>query len=50
LTCTPAAAQASSSFLLMNHLAAYFTGGLVGSAVLGQAFDRLGWVCVIGQG
>jgi len=33
------------------YLAAYFTGGLLGSAVLGQAFDRLGWVsCVIGVG
>jgi predicted MFS family arabinose efflux permease len=33
------------------YLASYFTGGLVGSAVLGQAFDRLGWVsCVIGVG
>ena len=25
------------------YLAAYFSGGLVGSAVLGQAFDRFGW-------
>ena len=33
------------------YLASYFTGGLVGSAVLGQVFDRLGWVsCVIGIG
>jgi len=33
------------------YLASYFTGGLVGSAVLGQAFDHLGWVsCVIGVG
>jgi predicted MFS family arabinose efflux permease len=33
------------------YLASYFAGGLVGSAVLGQAFDRLGWVaCVIGVG
>src|SRR5262249_11236387 len=31
------------------YLASYFAGGLVGSAVLGQAFDRLGWdACVIG--
>jgi predicted MFS family arabinose efflux permease len=31
------------------YLAAYFAGGLVGSAVLGQAFDHLGWpACVIG--
>lgn len=33
------------------YLASYFLGGLVGSAVLGQAFDRLGWtVCVAGIG
>jgi YNFM family putative membrane transporter len=33
------------------YLAAYFSGGLVGSAVLGQAFDRLGWpACVMGVG
>jgi predicted MFS family arabinose efflux permease len=33
------------------YLASYFLGGLVGSAVLGQVFDRLGWVpCVIGVG
>ena len=25
------------------YLAAYFSGGLVGSAALGQAFDRFGW-------
>ena len=31
------------------YLASYFAGGLVGSAVLGQAFDRLGWsACVAG--
>jgi YNFM family putative membrane transporter len=31
------------------YLASYFFGGLVGSAVLGQAFDRLGWPgCVAG--
>ena len=31
------------------YLASYFLGGLVGSAVLGQLFDRLGWTaCVIG--
>jgi predicted MFS family arabinose efflux permease len=31
------------------YLASYFLGGLVGSAVLGLAFDRLGWTaCVIG--
>ena len=33
------------------YLACYFLGGLVGSAVLGQVFDRLGWTaCVIGIG
>ena len=31
------------------YLACYFFGGLVGSAVLGQLFDRLGWTaCVTG--
>ena len=31
------------------YLACYFFGGLVGSAVLGQLFDRIGWTaCVIG--
>jgi YNFM family putative membrane transporter len=31
------------------YLASYFSGGLVGSAVLGQVFDRLGWAaCVLG--
>lgn len=33
------------------YLACYFFGGLVGSAVLGQAFQRLGWpACVAGVG
>jgi len=33
------------------YLACYFAGGLVGSAVLGQAFDHLGWAaCVTGVG
>ena len=33
------------------YLASYFLGGLAGSAVLGQAFDRLGWTaCVLGIG
>jgi MFS transporter, YNFM family, putative membrane transport protein len=33
------------------YLASYFSGGLVGSAVLGQLFDRLGWTaCVVGIG
>jgi YNFM family putative membrane transporter len=31
------------------YLACYFFGGLVGSAVLGQLFERLGWAaCVVG--
>ena len=33
------------------YLACYFFGGLVGTAVLGQVFDRLGWAaCVAGIG
>jgi len=33
------------------YLASYFFGGLVGSAVLGQFFDRWGWAaCVMGVG
>ena len=33
------------------YLACYFMGGLVGSALLGQVFDRLGWTaCVLGLG
>ena len=33
------------------YLACYFSGGLVGSAVLGQVFDRIGWgACVAGVG
>jgi predicted MFS family arabinose efflux permease len=32
-----------------TYLACYFCGGLVGSAILGQLFDRFGWaVCVAG--
>jgi predicted MFS family arabinose efflux permease len=32
-----------------TYLACYFLGGLVGSAVLGQLFDRFGWIaCVAG--
>ena len=30
------------------YLASYFFGGLVGSAVLGQVFDRLGWPACVG--
>ena len=33
------------------YLACYFFGGIIGSAVLGQLFDRLGWAaCVVGIG
>jgi predicted MFS family arabinose efflux permease len=33
------------------YLASYFSGGLVGSATLGQIFDRFGWpACVLGIG
>lgn len=33
------------------YLGTYFSGGLVGSAVLGQVFDRFGWqACVLGIG
>ena len=33
------------------YLASYFLGGLVGTALLGQLFDRLGWAaCVVGVG
>jgi predicted MFS family arabinose efflux permease len=31
------------------YLSCYFLGGMVGSAVLGQVFDRLGWpACIVG--
>jgi YNFM family putative membrane transporter len=31
------------------YLACYFAGGLVGTAILGQVFDRIGWpACVAG--
>jgi predicted MFS family arabinose efflux permease len=30
------------------YLASYFLGGLVGSAVLGQLFDRFGWAACLG--
>jgi len=31
------------------YLACYFAGGLVGTAILGQVFDRIGWpACVVG--
>jgi YNFM family putative membrane transporter len=31
-----------------TYLACYFLGGLVGSAVLGQLFDRFGWTACVG--
>jgi predicted MFS family arabinose efflux permease len=34
-----------------TYLACYFLGGLVGSAILGQIFDRFGWAaCITGIG
>jgi predicted MFS family arabinose efflux permease len=45
------AARADRAAASGMYLASYFFGGLVGSAVLGQAFDRLGWTaCVAGVG
>lgn len=33
------------------YLASYYLGGLVGAAILGQVFDRIGWAaCVVGVG
>ena len=43
------AAQDNRGVASGTYLACYFLGGLVGSAVLGQLFDRFGWTaCVIG--
>ncbi len=43
------AAQANRGVASGTYLASYFFGGLVGSAVLGQLFDRFGWAaCVAG--
>ena len=45
------AAQENRGVASGTYLACYFAGGLVGSAVLGQLFDRLGWsACVAGVG
>lgn len=45
------AAKSNRGVASGTYLACYFCGGLVGSAVLGQLFDRLGWTaCVIGVG
>jgi predicted MFS family arabinose efflux permease len=30
------------------YLACYFAGGLVGTAILGQIFDRVGWPACVG--
>ena len=44
-------AQSNRGIASGTYLACYFAGGLVGSAVLGQLFDRFGWlVCVLGVG
>ena len=29
------------------YLASYFLGGLVGTAILGQLFDRFGWTATV---
>ena len=45
------AAQENRGVASGTYLACYFAGGLVGSAVLGQLFDRFGWTsCVAGVG
>jgi predicted MFS family arabinose efflux permease len=45
------AAEGNRGVASGTYLACYFCGGLVGSAVLGQLFDRFGWVaCVAGVG
>jgi MFS transporter, YNFM family, putative membrane transport protein len=46
VSCAATADRGSASGI---YLACYFAGGLVGTAVLGQVFDRLGWpACVAG--
>ena len=45
------AAQENRGVASGTYLACYFAGGLIGSAVLGQLFDRFGWnACVAGVG
>ena len=45
------AAKSNRGVASGTYLACYFAGGLVGSAVLGQLFDRMGWpACVLGIG
>ena len=41
------AAQRDRSAASGMYLASYFNGGLVGTAVLGQVFDRLGWPATV---
>lgn len=42
------AAQENRGVASGTYLACYFCGGLVGSAVLGQLFDRFGWLACLG--
>jgi YNFM family putative membrane transporter len=45
------AAQDNRGVASGTYLACYFVGGLIGSAILGQVFDRFGWIaCVAGIG
>jgi len=45
------AAQDNRGVASGTYLACYFVGGLIGSAILGQIFDRFGWIaCVAGIG
>jgi hypothetical protein len=45
------AAERRNALRLLRPTRCYFFGGLVGSAVLGQVFDRFGWTaCTIGVG
>jgi predicted MFS family arabinose efflux permease len=45
------AAQGNRGVASGSYLACYFFGGMIGSAALGQLFDRFGWtVCVAGIG
>jgi predicted MFS family arabinose efflux permease len=42
------AAQSDRGAASGLYLASYFFGGLVGTAVLGQVFDRFGWAACVG--
>ena len=45
------AAEADRGSASGIYMASYFSGGLVGSVILGQVFDRVGWPgCVAGIG